>query len=379
MNAEALVEKAIREYTALYSTLQEVRQQFEDGARLCPDLYGETIHAPDEPLPHESWEAFIEANQEENATSAWEQWEAVPDGSYCVHYYGDEKWFERYRRLAESGLLILQGIQQLTENFASLPEARRFALPAFGGWTAWTSLINTTAVISTPFLYVEGRTWNRPEGYLGDDDELIYKCWETQPESGVSFPKHPFCIAIHHDLFRSSAEAIREWLEPDGVPTVGDCYGESPIALYSPEAMRDHIVAVQPGGANEPTPIPSLLADLAQVKYPTYEAPTSGKVNLGHYGKLSVGKTVVKEYKQPAESKGLILTKFEEAQWNRRIPNPFLGPGQGRFEKQMACQNLRRQLHELNASLALKLLKFKPVNRGTEIEWRPLAPWSDFF
>jgi hypothetical protein len=378
MNAEALVEKAIREYTALYSELKRVQEQFEQCVRQSPSLYYEAISTLNEPLSQESWSNFIAANELEDSDSEWEAWEVDPDGDYCAHYYGDQKWFENYRRLAESGFLVLEGIKKCLTEFTSMPTNWKLELPAFDGYAAWTHLVDSTAVISTPFLRKVGRVWNLPDDYEGDSDQLMYETWETPPEGGDRFPKHPFCVALQHDLFRSSVETIREWLEPDIVPTVGECYGESPITLCSPETLRDHIVVVQPGGAKEPTPTPSLLEDLAEVKCPHYEAGTYKEVDWGHYGKLSVGKIVVKEYKQPAELQCLILSKFEEAHWVRRIPNPVLRRDQSSYAKELAYNSLRSRLSEFSNSLDPKLLKFKPVNRGADIEWLPLAPWSDF-
>jgi hypothetical protein len=369
MNTETSVEKAIREYTTLRSELEAVQEQFEQGARQFPNLYYESIGAPKEPLSQESWSNFIAANEGDNSDSGWEAWEVDTNGILCIHYYGDQKWFEIYRRLAESGFLVLQGIEKCLTEFTSMPTNWKLDLPSFDGYAAWTYLVDSTAQISTPLLRQIGRAWNLPDGYEGDSDQLMYETWETPPEGGDRFPKHPFCVAILHNLFRSSVEVIREWLEPDIVPTVGECYGQSPIALCLPETLRDHIVAVHPEGAKEPTPTPSFSADLAQVKHPHYEAPTYQEVNGGHYGKLSVGEIVVKEYKQPANNKCLFLSRFEEAHWDRRIPNPVLRRDQKAESKEMAYHALRSRLTEFNNSLNPKLLKFKPVNGGTEIEW----------
>jgi hypothetical protein len=379
MNTDTLVEKTIREYTTLRSELEAVQEQFKQGARQFPNLRYESICPLSEPLSQEAWSNFIAANEGDNSDSEWEAWEVDTDGISCIHYYGDEKWFELYRRLAESGFLVLQGIERCLTEFTSMPTDWKLDLPSFEGYAAWTYLVDSTAQISTPFLRQVGRVWNLPDDYEGETDELMYETWETPPEGGDRFPKHPFCVAILHDLFRSSVETIREWLEPDIVPTVGECYGQSPIALCLPEALRDHIVAVQPAGAKEPTPTSFVLADLAEVKYPHYEAPTVQEVNGGHYGRLSVGEIVVKTYKQEAKSKCLVLSKFEEAHWDRRIPNPAFRPGQVGLDRALTYDGLRRRLSELNASLKPKLLKFKPVSRGAEIEWFPLAPWSDVF
>ena len=240
MSAGSAYEEIAHDYSVLRSALGDIRQEFEYGARAFPNLYYESVSAPKEPLSKQAWDGFIAANKKQDDDDEWEQWEVDPNGIFCMRYYGSQEWFEHFRRLAESGVLILREIEWLFGKLPNTPPNCWLKLPSYDGYQAWVHVRELSAQVSTPALRGVGRVWKLPDDHEGDFEQLMLESWDEPANGGDRFPGHPFCVSLHQNLFRSSAEAIQLWLHPDEPnAAIGDTYYDEEIIRLCSEDRID--------------------------------------------------------------------------------------------------------------------------------------------
>jgi hypothetical protein len=353
MSSASSCEETIQRYAALRSALAEIQQGFECGARTFPNLHFESITTLNEALSPEAWENFIDAN---TLDDVWEQWEICSDGESCDRYFGDYEWFERYRRLAESGVLILKEIGWLFGTLPSMPAGCKLDLPSEDDYTVWTRLVDMSAEVATPFLRHVGRIWNEPDDYEGDRDQLIYETWDTPADGGERFRKHPFCVALPHDLFRSSAEAIRIWLQHEGAVTLDGSYDEHVIRLCPPNAIDwKSISSLESPGTG-----------VTEIK-PHFEPPTPENIAPRSFAKLTLNGRLIKEFNQPAPAQEQILVSFQTHDWSKRVASPMHNEGMSDHEREKANHDLRQAVQRLNRG-AKGLLRFRS-DKGF-VEWQ---------
>jgi len=341
MGSNSSNQEIVRRYEALRSALGEIQEQFEHAARAFPNLFYETIVAPVKPMSQESWDNFIAANQSEDDLT-WERWEVDSDGEDCVRYFGNREWFEHFRRLAESGFVILQEIEWLFGTMQDTPPGCELSLPSFDGYTAWCHVVDSSASVSTPFLRHVGRTWKLPDGQYADDndyDRLMTESWEEPEDGGERFPKHPFCVALHENLFRSSAEAIRVWLQREKIVGLIDSYDEGVISLCSSDRLGHWL-------ASNASAICERKRERDCIK-PHFEFPSPENVAPRTFGKLTLGGILVKVFNQPAGNQGPILERFEEHDWKKRIPSPLHRENMSAAERRHADHALRQAVNAL--------------------------------
>jgi hypothetical protein len=178
-----------------------------------------------EDLTEQTWPAFVEANTAENSPDQ-QHWEVWPDQETLYRYYGAD--LERNRNhfgpLAEDGWGLLKAIESLPAKGLALPEGLALELPADRGRAGWVQLLYDT-VLNGADLGWRGVTWD----HTGQLDYQKQYVWGTGP-GGIRIPLHPCCSELR-DLFRSSAEAIRIWLDPKK--------GGPPVHLPPVGAARD--------------------------------------------------------------------------------------------------------------------------------------------
>jgi hypothetical protein len=157
---------------------------------------------------------------------------------------------------------------------------------------------------------------------------------EITGEEG-QFPKYPFVQTLHHDLFRSSAEAIRLWLDPDSAVTVG-----VPLCDW-------------------PTPLPVCADGMEAVIKPVW---------LPDRRELWVGDHLIKRYTQVAGNQELILTSFHELGWCDRIDDPL--PRQFQMDP---SRRLRQTVEDMNkAHFTPNVLWFRMDGTGKGVIWEPI-------
>jgi hypothetical protein len=99
-----------RRYEELRLALEDVQRGFERAASSRPNLTHRLFSAPDESLSSAAWQAFARANTGKTPGATWEAWEPFPSGDYCSQFLGEEKLLNLFRKLAESGMTVLEEI-----------------------------------------------------------------------------------------------------------------------------------------------------------------------------------------------------------------------------------------------------------------------------
>jgi len=365
-------------YNELRQALTMLREECRRGFRAHPRLYSQLILSPDlgDPLSHEAWDAFIEANRKKPSEQQgeWEEWEVLPNRTACSRFQGsgDRGAAKEFSRMAETGYDILVELEILQEEQEAIPDGFRLVLPQCDGTLGWhplpgifgwlTVVYETAFAHHTPFLHAEHGLWGRPdtareiEKRVGHGTRLEWEVahatfWEEAEERKVnsgddsqSFPAHPLVQSLRHDVFRSSAEAINVWLNSNSTAwiTVED---ESPIWL-------------PPSDDQDVTDEEYLHEDRDQVGEPEEEEKVTPVWDKDR-GTLSVRDVVVKTYSRYAPNPSDILDEFEKEGWPTRIDDP-LGKGGDR---------LRAAATDLNKSLDVKnLIKFGTRAKG--VTWK---------
>jgi hypothetical protein len=137
--------------------------------------------------------------------------------------------------MAEQGMVVLATLSRMAEAAdVILPSELLLRLPSCGGRHGWLQLLYETGrSFSSPWLFAEAGFWGCSGQTTGEEDAQWGRC-----PSGVWYPLHPFYEELRYDLFWSSAEAVRLWLEPDQAFGVGDRITDTPISV-PPEPERN--------------------------------------------------------------------------------------------------------------------------------------------
>ena len=220
------------QYDAARRELDRLQIEFDDAAESYPSLFHQLVSPLNGPLTTEQWSAFKNANSDQNGD--WREWDDLPGGDSCGRFFGHEISLSRFIRMAESGMAILSDMEELADDGGSIvPCDLLLRLPSSDGHHGWLQLLYWTArCYSTPILHADPGYWAYTGQPTGRTDS------ESTSVSGVLIPAHPFFEELRYDLFRSSAEAIRYWLDPDLAFERGDFITETPIHL-PPEPERN--------------------------------------------------------------------------------------------------------------------------------------------
>lgn len=210
---------SISRYAALRGELERLRLEFaREGARhnaLLAQRYWDA-----EPLADAGWESFASRAA---SPGGWEEWHVLAGGEGLIRFNGDGSALDAFTRLAESGWLVLAGLEQ-----APAPGEVTLGNDAYlCGWVA--AVFETALAAMTPTLRLEYERW----GLLDGEGEAL-----TEFDPGYWYgggadrhPAHPFVQSLTRDLFSTSAEAIACWLDPDHVLTVDVRLDDLPIRL----------------------------------------------------------------------------------------------------------------------------------------------------
>jgi hypothetical protein len=137
--------------------------------------------------------------------------------------------------MAERGMAALATMNRMAEApDLILPSELLLRLPSCDGYHGWLQLLYETArCFSSAWLFAEAGFWGCSGQTTGEEDSG----WVTTA-AGITYPVHPFFEELRYDLFQSSAEAIRLWLDPDQAFDLGDLITDAPIYL-PPEPERN--------------------------------------------------------------------------------------------------------------------------------------------
>ena len=323
------------DYEQLCGGLEKVATEFENTLNRFGPLYHRLVHA-DKPVSDAGWKKFAEACRK-NATAdatQWEEWRPHPNGRACSYFFGrgSKTNLDEFIRFADSGyallleLAALQAKGKVPENAdIHLPERYREAdWDLSNDYFGWLLVLHDTAMgCHTIYLRDHIGFWGHPEiGTKSMEEEArmieqAIKMWSgSEPDA---FPVHPFTESLQHDVFVSSAEAIRIWLNDEEIVPVGKRIEESP--LYLPEANsvdEDHAALLSPlaESPSNPPEAGSVHKDDATllVPEPKSDLPAMPLWDA-RMRKLWVGDKLIKWLKHPSGNQVAVLQAFESQGW----------------------------------------------------------------
>lgn len=197
-------------YARLRRNLEVLADDFQAAARDYPLIWCQVIHgAPD-------WTCFMAQNPGNEFD--WQEWEVLSSRDCCVRFFGNEISLSSFTSMAKRGMELVWALDDLQKaNGFVQPEGMVLQLPAERDHLGWLRLVFQTAqCYSTATLQADPGFW----GHSGSVD--------------VAKVRDPLFEELRADLFSSSAEAIRLWLNPSEAVRVGPYVDESPIDLPPP-------------------------------------------------------------------------------------------------------------------------------------------------
>lgn len=191
-------------YARLRSDLEELAGSiaFCDPVYGKPRLWCQVIY--DSGSQKIDWAKFKQDNSQRN--QEWQEWELSSERAFCVRFFGNECGLPFFKQFAEKAFKLVQSL--------STTEGVQVKLPQETGCLGWLMLVLGTArCYSTATLQAVPGSWNH---------------------SGVFDLEAPFYEELRSNLFQSSIEAIRYWLNPLEAEPGGDYIEKSPIILPPP-------------------------------------------------------------------------------------------------------------------------------------------------
>jgi hypothetical protein len=323
-------------YEGFRSEMERLQHYFERAADHFPGLYHQLLWTAGA-MNERKWFGFINANR--TVDCPWEEWEVFPDFEGCCRFHGNKAGMEEFRRLANSGMLLLQARQG-----PGLQDACTVSMQTNPGYYGWLQLLYESAGhFATPMLRLDYHTW----GQRGDASEVEMErlaCACSMSSDGTEqFPTHPFVQTLQHDLFQSSAEAIRLWLEPNQGISVDISLCASPIILRaSVENEADDVV-------DEEDIPPHWNKDQKE---------------------LSWNGILIKRYTKPAKNQTLILDSFQELHWVHRVDDPL--PGVQELVPKKRLSDTVEALNDMHINA--NLIRFRMDGTGEGVRWELVQP-----
>ena len=200
-------------YARIRRDLDELADEFDNAAATFPPICAQIIYKCDSIF---SWSDFWAANPGNDLD--WQETEVCGSNDRCIRYCGYADSLPGFRRLAPRGYDLLLALHDLqaADGFIA-PESMDLQLPDVSGYLGWIQLIfNAARCFATATLQAKPGFW----GHTGSVD--------------VAKVTAPFFEELRSDLFSSSAEAIRVWLDPSQAVSVGDFVEESWVCLPPP-------------------------------------------------------------------------------------------------------------------------------------------------
>lgn len=215
-----------------------IRDELDRALRFHGPLFHEllTTHFNGAPrLPQESWAAFVAANQ--NAPS-WELWEIEPRGDACHRYFGYASGLQEFTQLSESLLIVLC--------------AHRPELDAHKGHHGMIQLVYDMArSFPTALLRSHIHLWgmtdipNLLEAGGADEFDRLVDLWSSSNRSPGSYPIHPYCQFLAHNLFTSTIALIDLVMAPENALLIGEEL-ERPLLFDEPTEDDAEDVEIPP-------------------------------------------------------------------------------------------------------------------------------------
>jgi hypothetical protein len=216
------------------TALEQLVQEFTSAA--APLFHQRLSGVPEQHLTREVWSDFRVENRAKKGE--WQKFVPHPSGLVCSRFYGtgDKAALDTFRRLADTGLALLNAaaldpseIWQFDRSIVEQIESD----PNDNTYLYWLEALHLTAKrCRTLYLHVSTGNWAYTLG-PGETVEQAASILSQPTDFLMAFPIHPIMESLQHDVFRSSAEAIKVWLAADDVTPVGDWPARPPIYLPS--------------------------------------------------------------------------------------------------------------------------------------------------
>lgn len=327
------------EYDGLLRRLADLAELFDEGAETFPSLYHQFLLAGDEARV-EDWPPFIQANSRPEGD--WQHFEVFNNGWWCARFFGFEDGLADFTRLAGMGYDLLAELRRAADSGRGVPHGFVLSLPEPPGLHGWTRAVYSTAQsYATARLFEREGDWDRTGLTILDEEER----WIMTGAGGRRL-SHPAYQALGHDVFTSSAEAIRLWLDPESADRVG--------------WDNEHPEIILPGVR------PPVEAECRET------APAAGGRPVWNPDtrELWVGPRLVKRYRLPAENQCLVLMAFEESGWPPRIDNP-IPPGGHTGDPSKRLRDTIQALNRYHATSGV--IRFEADGTGEGIVFRLTA------
>lgn len=323
-----------QEYDLFRSQLLDLAAEFDEAAIAYPPLMHQWVWG-DEKMKGADWQAFIRANSRPDGD--WQEWSVVPRRMRCARFHGFDDGLDEFLRLAKRGYALLTTAKDWIKANTASTSGVVLRLPKETGQHGWAEAVYLTARRYATALLSERSAYWAISGQSTDEETASW----TVTQTGEQYPDHPAYEELVHDIFRSSAEAIRLWLAPSQVVTVGEVL-ESLDQIVLPPAF--------------PAVPPPAQKELPETIRPVWTTT----------GELWVGRYLVKKFLQEAANQRAVLTAFQEDNWQRRIDDP-IPPSPGLEPK----RRLRETVDALNAYHKMTgLIRFGTDGTGKGVIWR---------
>lgn len=229
--------------TAVRAALERLMQEFVSASSDAAPIDHQRLSGlPTQVVTKRNWDDFVLANYlglDHQKKDAWREWVPHPCGSVCSRFagVGDKAALDRFRRLADTGMALLKSAAAAAGTIWHFDArlVRQIQLDRTKEtYLYWMEALHLTAKqCRTPFLDVTVGNW----GHTLKPDEIaedVAAVMSKPTDFGLSaLPIHPIMESLQ-DVFRSSAEAIKIWLDMDDVVHVGDWPDRPPIYLPLP-------------------------------------------------------------------------------------------------------------------------------------------------
>ncbi|HEY1186190.1 MAG TPA: helix-turn-helix domain-containing protein [Gemmata sp.] len=220
-------------YSTLRDELRRLEPAFRASAAAYPGLRCQRVWDGNT-VTEAGWERFADANP---LPHAWQESHVLAGGDGLLRFTGDPAAFAAFTAVADGGWVVLDRLQELAEAQVTLGQS--------GYADGWVEAVFETAVATmTPVLRVECDRWELTEDELEELNEYDPSYWSD--DGPDRYPLHPCVQTFVLDVFTSSAEAIRLWLDPDAVVSVDLRMDDLAIRLPAFASTPDSIPALTP-------------------------------------------------------------------------------------------------------------------------------------
>ena len=312
------------------------------------------------PWSQEIWKNMKKAKANLLDPAALHKWSVYPDLSGCslITWYGNKADFNEFKRLAATGgdlLNELRSLDELPHGAKLLQRYPKGGTEIKSSYMYWLRYVHDTGIsCPTTKLQVDLGNWAKSSDENQGPVDQISEVLTTI--NGNTFPAHPFVESLRYDVFKSSAEAIRIWLNPDAQEIVQLDRWDDDLPIVLPFHIQNHVQSVSCHEQSAPEPVPEMQPRWDQIARELY-----------------VGDLLIKQFCKAAKHQELVIHAFENQGWPKRIVKP-LPEIKGKVYRDRLSEtvwSLNKLHHTPN------VLYFEMDGTGLGIKWSIIDPTGD--